>query len=148
VVALLSLVVPWVLLLWFAGGTVYWLPFQFDFGPVPTYIYFVKFILVDEVVRTLTFVLVIAGAILLIAKASSRRLGASMVLAGVIASSVDFVFMYIAYLSFRPSGLFALLAPPQLVPLGLAFAFVAAVIGFTAKQPTPTWQAPRIEDLE
>jgi hypothetical protein len=146
VVGLLSLVVPWVVLLQGVGGTVYWLPFQFDFGQVAIYVNFVKFFVVDDIVRTLTFVFVIVGAILLVAKSSSRRLGASIVLAGVIVSSANFIFMQQIYMFLRPpsGGFIAIIAAPTVVPLGLALAFLAAVIEFAAPHPKRTSSATQL----
>src|ERR1700723_1413175 len=88
VLALGSLVVPWYFVYFQGFLSLDWTVFGFDIGLLPGYqgdfFNLTQYLPLDLVLSFLLLVVVLAGAILLIVKTDSPKIGASLLIAGIV----------------------------------------------------------------
>jgi hypothetical protein len=122
IITLVSLIIPWDLSYGSGFFNYDWTIFGYDLSSQYVgFYYFLQYRFIDGILSALSFVILIIAAILLLAKPSLPKLGASMVLAGVVISSIEFAYQ-------------ELTSPFAFIPMGLFLAFVAAIVGLTAKR--------------
>jgi hypothetical protein len=125
ILALASLVVPWEATYGSGCLAVGWTAFGFGFCQSGgSYLYnLTQYLPPDAALSALLLVLVLIGALLLIIKQDSPKIGASLLVVGIVVSIVDTICSELAYSAFLP------------IPMGFFLALVAGIIGFVAKSP-------------
>jgi hypothetical protein len=124
--AFVSLIVPW----WVSFGTDYaeldWTIAGLGFANGRTYFFnLTQFLPIHETLYGLAFIILLAGAVILLASGQHTRVGASMVVLGILISVIDIVLSEYDY------------GPFLVMPIGLILALVAGIVGLTAKPPLP-----------
>lgn len=137
IIAFVSLVVPWGItyntrdwgtfteLLWTIGACTIWSGGG-NFGSAVTFTNLTQWSHVaDAVLNALTLIMVLAGAVILIASRRHAGVGASLVVSGVMISVIDII-LDVAIYGFSLE-----------MPIGLILALVAGILGFTGRPLLP-----------
>ena len=121
--ALISLIIPWNLVIGNGYYVIEWNLFEFFNNGYNYTSYVSQWYSIFAIVRGLTFICVLSGAILLFARSNRPRLSSTILLVGSSLTILYWLYDYTQGISLNFSGY---------IPLGILLAFASAIVGFTA----------------